>query len=94
MNDILIQFEKMKAMIGGSSIVVCIITEHYLESPVCAMQLGMAVLYNRPIRLLVKGNLLVPDKLFKLAERIERFYEPADIQIASDRLLDDLKKEH
>lgn len=80
-------------MIGDSSIVVCVVSENYLESPICAMQLGMAILFNKPVRLLVSGNLIVPDKLFKLADRIERFYEPADIQIATDRLLDDIKKD-
>lgn len=77
--------------IGKSDIFISIVTQSYLDSPYCAMQLGLAIILDKPIRLLVKEGTKLPKSLEKICERIEYYSNPDDIGLVSNKLLDDLK---
>lgn len=52
---------------------VCIITSKSFKDDLCATQIGLAILNNRPIFLLIKKGTLVPDNLLKIASQCEFF---------------------
>ncbi len=91
-DDYLIGVVKKNAeKISKASVFVSVVSANYLESPYCAMQLGLAILLNKPIRLLVKEGIVLPENLVKVAEKVEYFMAADDIGLASDRLLEDLR---
>lgn len=76
--DYLIESVKKNAeKIGNTDIFMSIVTKDYLDDPYCAMQLGLAILMDKPIRLLVKQGCPIPSSLKMIAERIV-FYGPLD----------------
>lgn len=78
--------------IADSQIFCCIISDAYLNNPYCAMQLGLAILLDKPIRLLVKRGVKLPQALEKIADKIEYIANPDDTYAAAKRLLGDIKK--
>ncbi len=82
------EFEK----VSSSNVFVSVVTNHYLaDNGKCALEMGFAVLLDKPIRLLVREGTILPKNLQKIAERIEYFKAEDDIGIAGKRLLSDLK---
>lgn len=77
--------------IGESKIFVAFVSQNWIESPYCAMQLGIAILLNKPIRLMVPEGLNIPTNLKLLAEKIGVFKGPDDVGIVAEKLLGDLK---
>lgn len=67
-----------------SAMFISIATKSYLKSPLCALQLGMAILMDKPIVLIVDKNEKMPEALVKIAKIIERvdFDNKADMSRA------------
>ena len=49
-----------------------VVTSSFLKSPLCALQIGYAVILGKPIILIVDKNLQLPQSLVKIAGLIER----------------------
>lgn len=75
--------------IGSSDLFVSVLTPAYLDDPYCAMQLGLAILMNKPIRLLVKEGTDIPPGLLKVADKVKYYRGPDDIGLGMDFLLKD-----
>jgi len=75
--------------IAGSDIYCVIYTESFMKNPRCALELGLALLMNKPIRLLVQKGTPVGASLRKVADRIEEYIGPDDLKAATKRLLID-----
>ena len=89
MNDFV---KKEIAKIESSDVFVSLVTPEYLgDNWQCALEIGIAILLNKPIRLLVKEGTKIPNSLERLAEKIEYFKSEEDIGIVGKRLLSDLK---
>ncbi len=76
--------------IHSSGIFMGLVTENFMDSGEVAMQMGFAILMDKPIGLLVLKNAKVPEHLKKIAYHIE-YVDPdeKDSMIsASRRLLD------
>jgi len=56
-----------------SNVYAGIVSPNFLTDPACALQLGFAILRDKPIFLLVEKNLTIPESLVKVAKIIERF---------------------
>lgn len=63
--------------IVSSKIFLSLLTENALRSPHVLIQLGIAILHDKPIFLVVEKGVKVPEHLKKIATRIE-FFESKD----------------
>lgn len=72
----------------GSSSYAGIVTESFLKDPLCALQLGYAILLDKPIILIADHNLKLPAALVKIAKIIERvdIKNPRDMKRASESI--------
>jgi len=78
--------------ISESDVFLSLVTSKYVEDPYCAMQLGLAILMEKPIYLLVKDGTHIPNHLFKIADKIEHFNDDT-LKSATDKLFKNLKSE-
>ena len=71
-----------------STIFASIVTKNYMKNPLCALQLGLAILMNKPIILIVDKNEKIPESLVKIAKVIEYVdtENPADMRRASESI--------
>lgn len=68
---------------------VSIFSMNYKENPLCALQLGIAMMLDKPIALLVIAGTSVPKNLSKIAIAIEECDDaPESVGQASQRLMD------
>jgi len=71
------QLKKIAASSGEkieqSAVFLSIMTGSYKDDPVCAMQLGIAILLEKPLCFLVPNGTTVPRALERLADTIEFF---------------------
>ena len=69
-----------------------IVTEGYLSDPLCATQLGMAIMSDKPIILMVKVGTKIPKHFEKIASGIIYFQDQNDFPKAAKRMEAILKK--
>ncbi len=75
--------------ISNSDVFVSLVTKDYLKGNCrCALEIGLAILLDKPIRLLVKEGTHLPDNLLKVADKIMYFKSEEDIGIVGKRLID------
>ena len=60
------------AKIKDSAIMASLVTENFMQSPLCALQIGFAILYDKPICLIVDETMTIPRSLSKAARAIEK----------------------
>lgn len=68
--------------IANSAAFIGIGTTNYMENPLCALQLGLAILMDKPIYMIVDKSRPVPKALVKVADCIER----VDMDSAVDKV--------
>lgn len=80
--------KKTKPGIEGSDIFASIVSPNYLNDPLCALQLGIAILLDKPIFLIVERSAKIPPGLVRVAQHIERadLSNPEDLQRATTSL--------
>jgi hypothetical protein len=81
--------KRNRDMLKDSRLFLCLFTENYETDPICALQLGIAVLLDKPICLLVPRGTSIPKHVERLAEGIE-YYEGGnidDVKAATSRLV-------
>ena len=61
----------MAEKLQDSHVYAGIVTENFIKDPTCALQIGYAVLMDKPIALICDRTMKVPKHLIKIAERIE-----------------------
>jgi hypothetical protein len=85
LSDWLKSQEPMLEKLGDSQVYAGLVSPDFMTDPMCALQLGFAVLKNKPIFLIVDKNLPIPDSLVKVAKIIEKvdMKNPNDIERAS-----------
>ncbi len=69
-----------------------LLTTSYKESPQCALELGIAVILDKPILLLVPDDVEIPNNLLKIAKGVQRFKtdDMEDMKRATNELMKDL----
>jgi len=75
--------------IADSHYFLSLFTPNYEKDPLCALQLGIAIMLDKPIYLLVPSGTPVPENLRRLARGLE-FFEwdnEEDLHRATKRLL-------
>lgn len=72
--------------IEGSENFCSIVTDGYLNDPLCATQFGMAMFMDKPIVLMVRVGTKIPKRLEKIADGIVYFHDEKDLKNASKRL--------
>jgi hypothetical protein len=80
-------FEKL----SESAVFIALFTKAYMESPITLLQLGMAVVLDKPILLVVKRGTSIPDNVRRLARAIEEYDTDDDFQFAAERLAKRIK---
>lgn len=73
--------------VAGSAAFVALFTEAYQRDPTALMELGMALVLDKPVYLLVQAGTPIPDNLRRLARAIEAFSAADDVELATRRLL-------
>jgi hypothetical protein len=73
-------YANLKGGIEGSHVFASLVTQSYLDSPECALQVGLAVMLDKPICLIVDKGRKIPANLIKIAKIIEY----ADFKNAKD----------
>lgn len=58
--------------IGASICMASIVGDNYLKSLECMLQIGAAILLDKPIILIVLDNTVIPEKLRGVADRVIR----------------------
>lgn len=91
-------FLKKVAILSGEKIessecFLSLFTKNYKEDPVCALQLGIAILLDKPICLVVQKGEEIPGHLKKIAFAIEYFEDsPSGINDAASRIAKRMKE--
>jgi len=82
--------------IEDSHLYMSLVTDGYKEDPKCALELGIAILLDKPIALMVKNGTKVPENLKKVSSAISYFdpEDKADMQRASVEIMDAMGIEH
>ena len=79
--------------IEESDLFVSIYSKSYREDPTCALQLGLAILMDKPMGFLVMPGVEIAPKLLKMADAIEYCAnEEKSIEAATGRLLKKLQE--
>jgi hypothetical protein len=73
--------------VNGSHVFLALFTAAYQRSPAALMQLGMAVVLDKPLLLLVDGDTKIPENVRRLARAIEVYTSLDDMAFATERLL-------
>jgi hypothetical protein len=85
--------ERSAEKLADCSAFISLFSEKMAEEPVPVLQLGLAMLMDKPIYLLVPEGAALPENLRKVAVRIEYYKRDAEdmtsFRQASDRLLKD-----
>jgi hypothetical protein len=63
-------------------------TESFKDDPLCALQLGVAILKEKPIGVIALKGAHVPEKLKKIADFTERQNSADDLKETTTRLMD------
>lgn len=71
-----------------SNVFLSIFTDNYEKDPKCVLELGLAIILNKPIYLLAPEGTKINDNMRKLACHIEFYKEndPMAVKIAADNL--------
>jgi nucleoside 2-deoxyribosyltransferase len=73
--------------IHNSEFYIALVTNHYLMNPTCAIELGVAILEDKPIILLIKDGTQVSSSLKRIAQVCKTFKNSADFErVAIDAL--------
>ena len=70
-----------------SELYISIFTKDFMDNPQCCLELGIAMMLDKPITLLVKEGTIIPENIKKVAMAVEFFKGPDDIGPASERLM-------
>jgi len=63
---------KTLEVLAGSPVMASIVSESFLKSPICMLQIGAAILMDKPIALIVLDDVAVSRKLRGVADRVIR----------------------
>jgi hypothetical protein len=78
---------RLRQKIDESHAFLALVTDHWLDDPMCWAQLGYAVMKDKPILLLGQRGTPIPGNLRRAAKQIEEFESPEDMELATRRLL-------
>lgn len=84
-----VNFKQVKS----SSVFLSILTPDYVDEPIAMMQLGMAVMLDKPLFLMVKKGTEVPETLRLIARKLVEFTDPESLKGAMVELLKDVKED-
>lgn len=76
--------------VRNSHVYCALFSPSFKESPLCALQLGLAILLDKPIALIVYPDAVVPEHLKKIAVAIE-YVGPGGIKESEEKLTAVLK---
>lgn len=76
-------FEKVK----GSGAFLAIVSRAMAGDGQACMEIGMAVVLDKPLYLLVKAGTPLPDNLRRMARGVEEFASTEDLEFATNRLM-------
>ena len=87
--------EQSHALMKDSAMYLGLLTPNFFKDPVCKIQLGLAVLLDKPLYLLVFKNVPIPQHLKSIASGIEIVEDESveACQQASSKLLDKASKD-
>lgn len=85
--------DKNMAQIKSSQIFLSLFTTSFEKSPLCMLQVSLAIFLDKPIYLLVEEGVLPSPKLIKLAEGWEFFklHDKESLRQATLRIIDAAK---
>lgn len=63
--------ERNEGPMSESAIFASLLSGNYKNDPLCALQLGLAIMMDKPLVLIVDKSQQVPKHLVRIAERIE-----------------------
>lgn len=78
--------------VAGSAVFLALLTDAYQRDPQALMQLGMAVVLDKPLLILVAEGTPIPENVRRLARAIETYTTMDDASIAASRLLEKAKE--
>ena len=95
LNDEELKWLKKVALSSGekieeSSIFLTLLTDNYKSDPVCALQLGIAIMLGKPIVVVANDEIDIPDSLARIADKVEVYSEKEGMEKAVTRALKDL----
>ena len=79
-------YERLAEKLLQSKIYMALVTKNFLKDERCALEIGLAVLLDKPIYLVVKEGTSIPENLKKIAQKIEYYRGPDDIGLAAKKL--------
>ena len=84
---------RLREKVERSDVFLGIVTQNYLEDPQMLLQVGMAVLMDKPLYIAVAAEVRLPKTLEKIAKRVERYSALEDIELCVGRILAHIDEE-
>src|SRR5262247_2222615 len=82
-----ISLARLHDKIKGSNIFLALVTENWKRDPEPLLQLGFAMMLEKPIYLTVPQDAKIPRALERIADGIERYVGPEDHELAVMRII-------
>lgn len=78
--------KKSGPRIEEATVFTALATKNFMKNPQCALELGLAVLMDKPIILIADHNEKLPENLIKIARAIQRvdLENPEDMRKAAE----------
>lgn len=64
--------------IENSKVFVSLVSKNYIDDPVCALQLGIAILLGKPLAVIAMDGAEIPETLRKIAFHVDQVENPTD----------------
>jgi|GEM_PF-2779320 len=87
---------QLQDKITGSAVFLGLIpnSEGYFDDVRMVLQIGYAILHDKPLYFVVKKGVKMPESLRKLASAVEEFSAPDDFEYAVQKLLKPITDQH
>lgn len=73
--------------VRSSSVFLALFSEAWLKDPVPLIQIGIAVMLDKPIAILAIKGAKIPDHIRKIAFAVEEAERVEDVKVASERIM-------
>lgn len=87
-----IALRRLRAKLDDSAIFLALFNGAWARDPTCLVQLGFALMLEKPIYLVAPLDVPIPRGLARLADGIEFYRGPEDYEAATTRLLAKAKR--
>lgn len=87
-----IELARLHKQLEDTSVFLSLLTNNYKKDPRCLIELGFAMMLEKPIIIVAPTGTKIPRAILKIADVVEFFNGPEDLRLATQRALEKIKE--